>query len=208
MARLPLVVAVAACCALLAVSAPSPPPAVYHVGDDRGWAVPSQSGNDTAVTYVLRPVGHGAAVRRRRHVDFKHTNDDSVLLVRRGGYERCGTASPAARRLADGAGAGGTRLRFTLDRPGIFYFISGAPGHCAAGQRMAVRVAAISSSSSAMAAAAPLPAQATPPPCPGTPPAGDYVVVIKMTRDDALCAGALCVCVLLIVLFYATICRV
>ena len=42
-----------------------------------------------------------------------------------------------------------------LDRPGLFYFISGVTGHCERGQRMTVRVVA----------------QGAPPPSPLAPPA-------------------------------------
>ena len=66
--------------------------------------------------------------------DFKRSND-SVLLVRWRDYKRCSAASPPARRFADG---GDTRLK--LAHPGLFYFISGAPARCEAGQRMVLRV--------------------------------------------------------------------
>ena len=82
--------------------------------------------------------------------DFKYGDDDSVLLVRLGDYERCRAASPL-RRFADGGG--GTRFAFA--RPGLFYFISGVTGHCERGQRMTVRVLG----------------QGAPPPSPLAPPA-------------------------------------
>lgn len=66
--------------------------------------------------------------------DFRYSKKDSVLLVRRGEYAGCDTASPV-RRLA-----GGHHARFRLDRPGLFYFISGVPARCEAGERMVVRV--------------------------------------------------------------------
>jgi hypothetical protein len=92
--------------------------------------------------------------------DFKYysNNGDSVLLVRPGDYERCSAARPVS-RFAD---AGGTR--FTLGRPGLFYFISGAPARCEAGQRMAVRVVDdVGRRSSLITSGAPTPA-----PAPGT----------------------------------------
>ena len=66
--------------------------------------------------------------------DFKYADGDSVLLVRRGDYDGCRAASPVARRFADGD------TRFRLDRLGLFYFMSGVPARCEAGQRMVLLV--------------------------------------------------------------------
>jgi hypothetical protein len=73
--------------------------------------------------------------------DFKSWNGSVLLLARRGDYERCSApASPAARQFV-GVGGGGDNVRFELYRPGTFYFVSGVPGRCEAGQRMALLVA-------------------------------------------------------------------
>jgi len=79
--------------------------------------------------------------------------------VRQDDYERCSAASPARRFADDG---GDTRL--TLGHPGLFYFISGAPARCEAGQRMVVRV--VDARSSVGGGGAPTPAPA-PAPGPG-----------------------------------------
>lgn len=68
--------------------------------------------------------------------DFKHTNNDSVLLVRPSDYDGCSAASPV-RQLT----GGGRGIRFRLGHPGIFFFISGVPARCEAGLRLVVLVA-------------------------------------------------------------------
>jgi hypothetical protein len=81
--------------------------------------------------------------------------------VRQGDYERCSAASPVGRFFADGGDT-----RFTLARPGLFYFISGAPAHCEAGHRMVVRVVDPLNNISGDTTPTPTPA-----PAPGTQPA-------------------------------------
>ncbi|CAN6204789.1 unnamed protein product, partial [Urochloa humidicola] len=66
----------------------------------------------------------------------------------RAGTARCSSwraatttsGAAAATRFFAGGGGGGD-ARFELDRQGTFYFASGVPGRCEAGQRMAVSVA-------------------------------------------------------------------
>jgi len=65
--------------------------------------------------------------------DFKYDMNDSVLVVTRDDYKLCGASRPAQR-------FDGGDTRFCLDHGGFCYFISGAPGHCQAGQRMMLRV--------------------------------------------------------------------
>nr|CAB3453711.1 unnamed protein product [Digitaria exilis] len=136
MARLvPLIVVVfaaASCGVLLAGASATPsrrPPAVYHVGDDKGWAVPPGNATDTLNRWAT-----SHRFRVGDVLDFKYSKKDSVLLVRRGDYDGCGAARPV-RRLP-----GGGHTKFRLDRPGLFYFISGVPARCEAGERMVVRV--------------------------------------------------------------------
>ncbi|CAA6670698.1 unnamed protein product [Spirodela intermedia] len=66
----------------------------------------------------------------RRH--FRYEND-SVLAVDYDGYSRCNTTA-AALKFNDGD------TTFELYRHGFFFFISGKPGHCEAGQKLVVRV--------------------------------------------------------------------
>ncbi|CAL5052449.1 unnamed protein product [Urochloa decumbens] len=97
-------------------------------GEPRGWTQPAAPDDET--------YNHWAA-RNRFHVGdflhFKYDKNDSVLVVSRDDYKFCGASRPAQR--FDG---GDTRVR--LDHSGFSYYISGAPGHCDAGQRMTVRV--------------------------------------------------------------------
>ncbi|CAN6164254.1 unnamed protein product [Urochloa humidicola] len=97
-------------------------------GEPRGWAQPDAPDDET--------YNHWAA-RNRFHVGdflhFKYDKNDSVLVVSRDDYKFCGASRPAQRFEG-----GDTRIR--LDHSGFCYYISGAPGHCDAGQRMTVRV--------------------------------------------------------------------
>jgi hypothetical protein len=79
------------------------------------------------------------------HAEFKYVND-SVLVVSHDDYKQCSTKAPLS-QFTDGD------TKFTFDRFGLFYFVSGVPGHCEAGQRMIVRVMAPSSLTNAPAAA-------------------------------------------------------
>lgn len=82
-----------------------------------------------------------------RDADFKYAND-SVLLVSHDDYKQCSTETPVARFTS-----GDTKFR--LDGNGPFYFVSGVPGHCEAGQRMIARARAPSSMTAGAPAAAP-----------------------------------------------------
>ncbi|XP_062217813.1 early nodulin-like protein 6 [Phragmites australis] len=142
MARLHLVV-FAASCALLAASVSSLPPAVvFNVGDERGWTVPSGNSTETYNHWAKRNRFQVGDV-----LNFKYAND-SVLLVSHDDYKQCNTESPLS-RFTDGD------TKFTFDRYGLFYFVSGIPGHCEAGQRMIARVMAPSALSGAPTTAPP-----------------------------------------------------
>ncbi|OEL38377.1 hypothetical protein BAE44_0000608 [Dichanthelium oligosanthes] len=150
----------AASCAFLAASAASLPPAVFNVGDERGWAVPP-AGNDTE-TY-----NHWAKRNRFQVGDilsFKYAND-SVLLVSHDDYKQCSTETPVSRFT-------GGDTKFRLDGYGPFYFVSGVPGHCEAGQRMIARVRAPSSLTAGVPASAPgMPPTLAPTPAAASSPA-------------------------------------
>ncbi|XP_048533519.1 early nodulin-like protein 1 [Triticum urartu] len=125
-----LAAAAACCCILLAasVSPASPAPVVYSVGDERGWAVPAGNGTET--------YNHWAKKNRFQVgdvLDFKYAAKDSVLLVNHDDYKMCSTVTPLT-RFADGD------TKFKFDRTGFFFFVSGVPGHCEAGQRMIASV--------------------------------------------------------------------
>jgi hypothetical protein len=64
---------------------------------------------------------------------FEYMND-SVLVVDKYDYYHCNTSEPIT------AFNDGKNTVVKLDRPGPFYFISGAPDHCKNGQRLLVDV--------------------------------------------------------------------
>lgn len=64
--------------------------------------------------------------------DFTYKKD-SVMEVNEEGYEKCRSSHPLFY-----SNNGDTT--FTLDRPGLFYFVSGVLGHCERGQKMIIKV--------------------------------------------------------------------
>ncbi|CAM0944447.1 unnamed protein product [Alopecurus aequalis] len=129
-------------CIVLAAASVSPSsamPVMYIVGDVRGWALPSGNGAETYNHWAKKSRFQVGDI-----LDFKYAANDSVLLVNHDDYKMCSTASPLS-RFTDGD------TKFTFDRAGFFYFVSGVPGHCEAGQRMIVRVVAHSAVAAAPA---------------------------------------------------------
>ncbi|XVF11675.1 hypothetical protein REPUB_Repub08aG0047700 [Reevesia pubescens] len=64
--------------------------------------------------------------------DFKYKKD-SVLVVTEDEYDKCEPSHP---QFFSNNGD----TVFTLDRPGLFFFISGVTGHCQKGQKMIIKV--------------------------------------------------------------------
>jgi hypothetical protein len=56
-----------------------------------------------------------------------------VLVVNSTDYQNCKTSNPVL-NFDDG------NTVFRFDRSGLFFFISGQPGHCKAGQKLVIRV--------------------------------------------------------------------
>ncbi|KAF5468965.1 hypothetical protein F2P56_013072 [Juglans regia] len=102
-------------------------PAEFEVGGDHGWVVP-KSKNDQLYNQW--------ASENRFKVDdtvyFKYKKD-SVLVVSEEEYEKCHSVHPLF------FSNNGDSV-FKLDRPGLFYFISGVSGHCERGQKMIIKV--------------------------------------------------------------------
>ncbi|KAA8540372.1 hypothetical protein F0562_024709 [Nyssa sinensis] len=99
----------------------------FKVGDAEGWRQPDV--NETSL------YNQWAAINRFHVGDslrFKY-NNDSVLVVYKGGYYHCNTSNPIS-----GFNNGNTVIN--LDKPGPAYFISGTPDHCKNGQRLVVDV--------------------------------------------------------------------
>ncbi|KAI4319187.1 hypothetical protein MLD38_032817 [Melastoma candidum] len=108
----------------------------FQVGGEDGWAVP-KSRND-------KDMYNDWASDNRFKIDdsirFEYQKD-SVLAVTEEEYDKCKSSHPMFF-----SNNGDTT--FVLDRPGLFYFISGVSGHCERGQRMIIKVLDIEESSS------------------------------------------------------------
>ncbi|KAF8025621.1 hypothetical protein BT93_F2457 [Corymbia citriodora subsp. variegata] len=99
----------------------------FRVGGGEGWHEPAELNSSLYSDW---------ATRNRFHVgdslNFEYKND-SVLVVDKWSYYHCNTSNPVA-AFNNG------NSTFTLDKPGFFYFISGATNHCKNGQRLIVDV--------------------------------------------------------------------
>ncbi|KAL2495959.1 Early nodulin-like protein 2 [Forsythia ovata] len=99
----------------------------FEVGDERGWTKPTGKDPESYNQW---------AGRNRFHIGdtvyFKYQND-SVLVVTSADYLNCNTSNPIS-KFEDG------ETVFQFDRSGFFYFISGQPDHCKAGQKIIIRV--------------------------------------------------------------------
>ncbi|XP_058114735.1 early nodulin-like protein 7 [Magnolia sinica] len=99
----------------------------FSVGDGIGWRQPDS--NDTQI-YTRWASKIRFQVGDTLHFQYK---EDSVLVVDKRSYYHCNTTNPIS-SFNDG------KTVFKLDRPGPFYFISGAHDHCNNGQRLIVDV--------------------------------------------------------------------
>ncbi|ONI09244.1 hypothetical protein PRUPE_5G226300 [Prunus persica] len=104
----------------------------FEVGDKTyGWEVPKTE-------YYQQLVYNEWASKKRFNVDdtlyFGYDAfADSVLVVSKEDYEKCHSDRPIY-YSNDG------HTVVTLDRPGLFYFMSGVAEHCEKGQKMVVKV--------------------------------------------------------------------
>ncbi|KAJ4713318.1 Early nodulin-like protein 1 [Melia azedarach] len=101
----------------------------FEVGGDDGWVVP-KSKDDDAQMY-----NHWASGKRFKTGDtlqFKYKKD-SVMEVSEEEYKKCRSSRPLMY-----SNNGNTMVK--LDRPGLYYFISGVSGHCERGQKMIIKV--------------------------------------------------------------------
>ncbi|RID54703.1 hypothetical protein BRARA_G02005 [Brassica rapa] len=102
-------------------------PRVFKVGDEFEWRVPLQ--NDTSVYSRW-------ANTNRFHIGDSLSfvyDKDSVMEVDKWGFYHCNGSDPIT--AFDNGNS-----TFYLDRPGLFYFISGSNAHCTSGQRLIVEV--------------------------------------------------------------------
>ncbi|CAA7048234.1 unnamed protein product [Microthlaspi erraticum] len=121
----------------------------FEAGGDNGWIVPQSSDQGDIFN-------QWAAKNRFKVGDsirFKYKKD-SVLVVSEDEYKKCQTTKPELYSNHDDT-------VFKLDRPGLFYFISGVTGHCEKGQKMIIKVMEVESTpqspppSSSLAASTP-----------------------------------------------------
>ncbi|GMN37162.1 hypothetical protein TIFTF001_006584 [Ficus carica] len=99
----------------------------FKVGDDSGWLEPDINN----VTLYNQWAGKNR-FQIGDSLVFEYSND-SVLVVDKWGYYHCDNSKPI---IAFNNGNSTVKL----NRPGLFYFISGASDHCKKGQRMIVDV--------------------------------------------------------------------
>ncbi|KAK6921099.1 Phytocyanin domain, partial [Dillenia turbinata] len=98
----------------------------FQVGEDNGWAVPSSKDHHY--------YNEWAAENRFKVNDtirFKYKKD-SVLVVSEDEYSQCHSTHPIF------FSNNGDTV-YTLDRPGLFYFISGVAEHCRRGLKMIIK---------------------------------------------------------------------
>ncbi|CAN8258869.1 unnamed protein product [Cochlearia groenlandica] len=100
----------------------------FEVGGEDGWIVPKSKNHGDMFNKW--------ATKNRFNVNdtirFKYKKD-SVLMVSKEEYKRCKATKPQLY-------SNNEDTVLTLDRPGLFYFISGVSGHCEKGQKMIIKV--------------------------------------------------------------------
>ncbi|KAE8038334.1 hypothetical protein FH972_010857 [Carpinus fangiana] len=99
----------------------------YEVGGDHGWVVPKPKDDQMYNQWASK---HRFIVNDT--IQFKYKKD-SVLVVTKEEYDKCHSAHPLFFSNNDDS-------VYILDRPGLFYFISGVAGHCQRGQKMIIKV--------------------------------------------------------------------
>ncbi|KAI6690075.1 hypothetical protein NL676_026903 [Syzygium grande] len=100
---------------------------VFRVGGGEGWHEPTELNSSLYSDWAKRN-----RFRVGDSLNFEYKND-SVLVVDKWSYYHCNTSNPIT-AFNNG------NSTFTLDKPGFFYFISGATNHCKNGQRLIVDV--------------------------------------------------------------------
>ncbi|CAI9089391.1 OLC1v1023957C1 [Oldenlandia corymbosa var. corymbosa] len=100
----------------------------FAVGGGRGWVVPPAKNSDYYNDWASRN-----RFKVNDTLSFKF-GKDSVMVVDEGDYKKCKSVHPLF------FSNNGNHTVYTLDRPDLFYFISGVSGHCEKGLKMIIKV--------------------------------------------------------------------
>ncbi|KAK4349986.1 hypothetical protein RND71_029299 [Anisodus tanguticus] len=99
----------------------------FTVGGDKGWVIPEAKDDQLYNEWAAK---NRFKVNDTLTFEYKK---DSVMAVTREEYEKCKSVHPIFF-------SNNGKSVYKLDRPGLFYFISGVSGHCNRGQKMIVKV--------------------------------------------------------------------
>ncbi|GFZ07651.1 early nodulin-like protein 5 [Actinidia rufa] len=99
----------------------------FEVGEDKGWVVPSSKNDQLYNQWASK---NRFKVNDTLKFEYKK---DSVLVVTEEEYNKCKSSHPIS-FFNNGDTV------YKLDRPGLFYFISGVAGHCERGMKMIIKV--------------------------------------------------------------------
>ncbi|CAN6308818.1 unnamed protein product [Urochloa humidicola] len=131
---------------------------IYKVGDNSGWTILGNINYTDWTTKKNFKVGD--------IIEFKYPQGiHNVLEVNKADYDSCSNSTPIATHTSGDD-------KIAIKRPGHRFFICGVPGHCAAGQKLNIRVLKQKSSEAPSKAPAPAPARpaASPSPSGGSEP--------------------------------------
>ncbi|KAH7841517.1 hypothetical protein Vadar_030935 [Vaccinium darrowii] len=99
----------------------------FDVGGSKGWIIPSSKNGQLFNDWASK---NWFNVGDTLRFEYKK---DSVLLVTNEEYDKCKSSHPLF------FSNNGDTV-FKVDKPGLFYFISGVAGHCDRGLKMIVKV--------------------------------------------------------------------
>lgn len=132
--------------------------AVYQVGGSSGWTI---LGNVNYADWAGKQTFKVGDV-----IEFKYPQGiHNVLEVNKADYSSCTNSTPIATHTSGDD-------KVTIKSPGHRFFICGVPGHCAAGQKLNVRVLKTQKPRSSEAPS-PAPSASAPAPVAASPRAGD-----------------------------------
>ncbi|KAK3149004.1 hypothetical protein QOZ80_3AG0211620 [Eleusine coracana subsp. coracana] len=128
---------------------------VYKVGDSNGWTI---LGNPNYRDWAGNKTFHVGDT-----IEFQYPKGiHNVLEVKKADYDSCTNSTPIATHTSGDD-------KIVIKSPGHRFFICGVPGHCAAGQKVNIRV--LKPRSSDAPSPAPAAASKSSPPAPAPKPA-------------------------------------